>query len=141
MADTATRLRNFLLSNAAVKSRLGGRIYQDRVPDEQTKPYLWYRSMSHIPEDTLDAAAGADDLAETFEIEIISPVQGEPQTIRDLICKDDNSGLAMSDYRGTFDDTTVRGIFVTDKEGGHAPKGIGEATGLFFVGFNAQIFL
>jgi hypothetical protein len=141
MADTATRFRNFLKSNAAVKARLGERIYMDRVPDDKGKPYLWYRRMTIDPEDTTDAAAGASPISETFEVEVISPVESETQAITDLILYSANSGLALSDYRGTFDDTTVDACFVTDREGGHAPKGIGEAVGLFFTGFNVQIVL
>ena len=141
MADTATRLRNFLKSNAAVKQRLGERIYFNRAPTFEGKPYLYYRRVTADNPDTLDATAGEDCYSELFEVEVVSNVEAEAEAIADLIIKDDNSGLAMSDYRGTFDDTTVRGIFVTNRESSHTPLGIGETTGLWSVAFNAEVHL
>lgn len=141
MADTATRFRNFLKSNAAVKGKLGDRIFMDRVPKFDGSPYLWYRRMSAAPIDHLGPTAGEAPTEETFEVEVISKVESETQQITDLICGSANSGLALNGYRGTFDDTTVRGVFVTDREGGHASTGIGENVGLFFTAFNVQIHL
>lgn len=143
MADTATRLKKLITSNAAVKDKIGDRMYLDRVPSlsDKRRPYIWFRRMSAAPIDTLDAAAGEAPTDETFEVEVISPVERETQQITDLIVKADNGGAALNGYRGAFDDTTCRGIFVTDREGGHAAKGIGENTGLFFTAFNVQIHL
>lgn len=144
MSDTDTRLKTLITTNAAVKAKIGSRMYLDKVPpqpEREQHPYVWFRRRSTGASDTTDAAAGDAPYQFDYDMEIIAPLATEAKQIADLIRLTSNSGLGLNCYRGTFGDSTCQGIFVNDQEGGYEPLGIGESFGLSVVALDVRVML
>lgn len=136
MADVATRFRTFLIDDTSVKARLGNRIYQDRVADQSpVRPYLWYSRRLTNYSNCIDDANGAQPTSVNFDVESISTDLTESQAIAELV------RTRCHLYRGTFADTTVKGVFVREQDDDYVPRGTGGNDGLFATVFDVEVFL
>lgn len=136
MADVATRFRAFLLADTSFKTKLGDRIYQDRVGDQSpSRPYLWFSKRLTNYSNCIDDANGAAPTSVSFDVESIAPVLSESQDIAELV----RARCHM--YRGAFDDTTVKGVFVREQDDEYVPRGMGSNEGLFATVFDVEVFV
>ena len=118
MSDTGTRLRAHLLGNAAITAIIGTSCHQGHVPQAVTVPYVWFGRANTDPLRTLDSAAGQAPFVESFDVEAISDDLDEAQTLASAL------KARLECHRGTFDDSTVKGIFVEDHNDEYIPRGI-----------------
>jgi len=134
-------LKSLVTSNAAVKQRIGDRMYFQKVPGDKRAPYVWYRRSLTGESDTLDAAAGESPFEFTFDMAVVSEKDYEAEAIAELIRGSANSGLALNNYRGTFGSMTAQGIFVTEQSVDYEALGIGEDSGLRIVSLSVRVML
>lgn len=134
MADIETRFKVFLQTDATIEQKVGDRIHFDQVPEDKKRPYIWAR-LSRIGNfETLDSSAGEVPGEYQFDLECVSPVKSEARTIAEAV------RAKCHCHRGTFADTTVRGMFTTDQDEDYVPLGVGEGTGLFVDALGVQVF-
>ena len=105
MATAATRLRNFLLSQATL-SNVGSRIYETKPAQNQGWPFIVLRRVSTENADVLNGSVGDAPLFYGFSIECVSDKEVTANAVGDAV------RTALHLYRGTFDDTTAKGCFV-----------------------------
>lgn len=136
MADIATRFRAFLLADSSVKAKLGERIYQDRVSEQSpVRPYLWFSKRLTNYSNCIDDANGAAPTSVNFDVESISTDLTESQAIAELV------RTRCHLYRGAFDDSTVKGVFVREQDDEYVPRGMGTNDGMFATVFDVEVFL
>jgi hypothetical protein len=128
MADTATRLRDFLLADSTIANSVGSRVYQGTAPqaddrDHLILPFIWFTRTATEDARSLDAAAGLAAFSETFSLEVVDTDIDKSQTIAT------NVRSRLNNYRGSFSDSTVKGIFVDAQSDGYEPMSIPADTG------------
>lgn len=121
--------------DSTIEKKVGDRIHFDEVPQDKKRPYIWARLSRTGNFETLDSSAGEQPGEYQFDLECISTVKSEAREIAEA------ARARCHCYRGTIaDDTTVRGMFVTDQDEDYVPIGVGEATGLFVGALDLQVF-
>ena len=133
MSDTATRLRAHILADATIAAIIGTSCHQSHVPQEITLPYVWFGRTGTEDIRTLDASAGLAPFSEAFDVEAISDDLSESQTLA-LAIKS-----RLNNYRGTFDDSTVKGIFVEDHNDDYMPRGVMSDEGFAVAAMRCEI--
>ena len=133
MADVATRLRTFLLTDTAIANQVGERIHQGQVPESSDGDYIWYSRAAIEPLRVL-ASGVLDPLSVRFDVECISDDLDQSQVLAAAV-------RAKCDaYRGTFADTTVQGIFVDDHNDDYTPRGVFSDEGAHVAALQLEIF-
>ena len=133
MPDIATRFRTFCLADATIAAAIGSRMCQSVVPEQLATPYVWFGRASTDDLDTLDASPGEASFVTAFNVEAISDDLDEAQSIGDAL------KARLNKYRGTFADSTVKGIFVTDHNDDYYPRGLGEDGGRHVAALRVEI--
>jgi hypothetical protein len=140
MADTATRLRDFLLEDSTIKAAVGSRVYQGSAPqaDDQNHlliPFIWFTRTTTDDARSLDSAAGAAAFSETFSLEVVDVDIDKSQTIAT------NVRSRLNNYRGSFSDSTVKGIFVDAQADGYEPLSIPADAGFHVPALLVEVIL
>lgn len=136
MADVATRFKAFLEADTSIKNKLGNRVYQDRVSEQSpVRPYLWFSKRLTNYSNCIDDSNGAQPTSVNFDVESISTDLTESQAIAELV------RTRCHLYRGAFDDSTVKAVFVRDQKDDYVPQGAGSNDGLFATFFDVEVFL
>ena len=135
MADVETRFKKHLQGDSSVAGKVGDRIHNDHVPQDKSRPYVWYRRRLTTPHPTLGSAAGEVPHEFIFDVETIAKTNREAKQVAEYV------RARLHCYRGTFDDSTVQGIFVVEQDSDYEPEGTGGDTGVFFMAFGAQVFI
>lgn len=133
MADVATRLRTFLLSDATISGIVGERIHQGFVPETTSGDYIWFARSGVEPLRVL-ASGVIEPLSVRFDLEAISEDIERSQTLAAAIRN------KLDAYRGTFVDTTTQGIFVEDHNDDYMPRGIFGDEVVYVAAMNVEIF-
>ncbi len=133
MSDVATRLRSFLLSDAAITREVGDRVHQAHVPESSEGDYVYFQRSTIEPLRTLDAS-NIDPLYTSFDVEIISRDLEQCQFIASIV------RAKLDCYRGAFDDATVKGIFVEDHNDDYIPRGTYADEGVHVAAMSVQIY-
>lgn len=117
MPDVAERLRTFLIAGASVTTIVGQRVHQNMVPESSAPPYLWFRRSRTDEPRTLDGGSPSG-YEQFFDIECVSEDLSEAQTLAYAV-RD-----RLNNYRGSFADSTVKGIFVEDHSDDYVPRSV-----------------
>lgn len=133
MTDIATRLRTFCLADTAIATAIGSRMCQSVVPEQIDVPYVWFGRAGTEDLDLLDSAPGEAPFITSFNVEAISDALDESQSIADLL------KARLNKYRGTFADSTVKGIFVTDHNDDYYPRGLGADEGRHVAALRVEV--
>lgn len=132
MSDVATRLRAFVLAGSGISAVIGERMHQGHVPQSSDEAYVWYGRANTDSVRTLDGVSGP--LSHTFDVEAISLDVDQVQSLAALIRS------RLDNYRGAFDDSTVKGIFVEDHNDDYVPHGIMDDRGWHVSSLSVQVF-
>ena len=134
MSDTATRLRNVLLGNTPLTNLVGRRVFQARAPQGQAEPYVWINRRGVEDDGCLDSAVGRDAQEEYFDAECWAPDLGKSQDIAAAL------RTVLHNYYGTFDDTGVAAVMVTDHDDSYTPTGgDGDNEAMFYAAMGVQV--
>ena len=123
MASLGEDFRTFLLASSDIAARVGTRVYQNEVQQEEgaaLSDYIWYERANIEREDTLDMAAGERPWVEFLNVEAVST---DIDNALDLA--DDLRGLHGSGP-GDFGGGTAQAVFVTDQTDDYIPRGDGD---------------
>lgn len=139
MSDYAQNLLALLKSNATVTKYAAGRLHEDHIPQLNgtiTEPFVWMSQRSETPSSVIDGAQGEAPDTVIFDMEV-SGGSNRRHGQRSL-------GAAvralLNNYRGTFGDSTVKGIFVRDKDNDHIPISNGGDRGILVTAFDLEIW-
>lgn len=100
-----------MLGDSAIAGAVGTRVCQSHIPMKDAEsintPCIWFAKQSAEYERTTDAHAGEEPFRHYFAVEVIDTDLNDAQTLADAVHS------RLNHYRGAFDDSTVKGIFVT----------------------------
>jgi len=133
MADVATRLRTFLLADSTVSAAIGSNMHQANVPEGQSAPFVWYARQTTNEVDVLNAQTGEEPFSTVFDLEVIGDDLDAAQTLALYIKR------KLNNYRGTYADSTVKGIFATDHNDEYIPRGIGSDDGRHVAAIQVEV--
>lgn len=114
-------IRTWLLADASIAAVVGtnaatSRIHQNKPPQNESTPYIWYGRATTENEDAIDDPAGTDPFTQIFDVESISDDIDECIDLADLL-------KAKHLFRGTIGNGTVQGVFITDHADDYIPRG------------------
>ena len=133
MADIATNLRAFLLADASIAELAGDRIHHNHVPQNKTRPFVYFRrrSTNHIL--LLGGASGDTPDDYSFDVEAIANNPDDADELGGYI------RTRFHNYRGAFGDTTAKGVFVSDVADDYQPLGTGGDAGLTVIPLYVEV--
>ena len=135
MADVATRLRNFLLTKTAITDLVGRRICETKPAQHLASPYICFDNVSSENADVLNASVGDEPLNWGLSIQAVGTDEARVKTLTAAL------RTALHAYRGTFDDTTAKGIFVDSQSVNLDRFTDGSDLGYFIGSSETRIFL
>ena len=114
-------IRTWLLTDSSITAMVGStaaaaRIHQNKAPQNESTPYIWYGRATTNNEDAIDDPAGTLPFSQIFDIEAISDDIDEALDLADLL-------KAKHLARGTLGTGSVQGVFVTDHADDYIPRG------------------
>lgn len=112
--DTTENLRVYLLTSSDVRSLTSGNVHQNQVPQNRKQDYIWLRLASRQPDHCLDDETGAAPRALLYDCECCSSDLDRSVRLSDAV-------RALAPYRGSFGDSTVKGVFVNDQDEDYQP--------------------
>ena len=133
MADVATRLRTFLLTDATISQMVGEQVHQGFVPENTAGDYIWFSRAAVEPLRVL-ASGAIDPLSVRFDVEAISEDIDRSQSLAAAIRSKCDA------YRGTFGDSTTQGIFVEDHNDDYTPRGVFSDDVLHVAALSVEVF-
>ena len=133
MSDVPTNLRTFLLADTDVAAIVATRVHQSSVPESVDAPYIWFtRDRSDGPRCLDNGVARTTE--QQFSVECIAESLSTSQALADAVSD------ALDGYRGTFGDSTVKGVFVDDQTDDYIPRGVSSDDGAFVAALQVRIF-
>lgn len=132
MAGISADLKTYIVSSTSCNAVLSGRVHQNSAPQETSRPFIWYQRRSENESLTLDGAGGLRQVQ--FDVECIT---GDPLTSESL---SDKVKTRLNGKRGTFGNSSAKGVFVTDHDDDYIPKGAGLDSGLHVASFNVTVW-
>lgn len=134
MATTPENLRTFLLADSSIANEVGSRIAYNIVPEDKGSPYIFFQQSGATDDIALDDSAGAPNRPQ-FVVECYAETPSRAIVIKNLV------HARLHKYRGTFGDTTTRGIFAEDVSDAYIRNGDGGDEGLHASTINVEIVL
>lgn len=113
-ADLAENLRTLMLSTDAIKTRIGRRMHQDSVPQDEPRPFIYFGRTGVRLERCHDDAAGEAPFSHTFAVECVADTPRDMNTLVDAV-------RTLDLYAGTFGDSTIQGMFIEDQSDDYVP--------------------
>lgn len=137
MATVATRLRNFLLGKDSITktAKAGQRIFDEQPPQGQPRPYVFFEQSGTENADVLNGSVGDDPLWTGMTVNAVAETPDEARLLAAALKTE------MHLYRGTFDDTTAKGIFVDSTSQNSERYDDGSDGAAFIMGLSTRIFL
>jgi hypothetical protein len=137
MSDITKNLKAFLEDDATVQRFASTRIYDDHIPQangDSTLPYVWMGVRQETQHGTLGDANGSSAVDEYIvDLEVGAGRQHSQRSLASAVAS------RLRDYRGTFGDTTTKGIILRDKDNEYVYQTGDE--GVFVSAFDVQVWL
>ncbi len=118
MASVGEDFRTFLLAQSAIAARVGTRVFQNEVTQEQgadVEDYIWFERASIEREQVLSAATGVRPFREFLNVEGVSTSIDDAMDLADDLRKLDGS-------QGTFGSGQVLAVFVNEHSDDYIPR-------------------
>jgi hypothetical protein len=113
-------LRTFLINDAAIAAIVNDRVSQNKIPQADDLPAIWYRRSTSSDDDlTLEVnQSGETQFSESFDVECIVDVDelDEAEQLASAI-------KALNTSKGTFGTGTMQGVFVSFHDDNYRPTG------------------
>lgn len=120
MSDLAEDLRSFLLAAPAIAGVVDQRVHQDHVPQQQARPYIWYRQSGVEEDSELDGAVGAEPERVFFDVECCAPISQVAKNLAKLVRG------KLNNLRGMLGAQRVLGVFVREHDDDYVPRNGGD---------------
>jgi len=136
MASLGEDFRTFLLADSAIAARVGTRVYQNEVQQEEgadVSDYVWYERSNIEREDTLTMTVGERPYREFLNVEAVST------TIDDALDLADDLRALHGSGPGDFGDGTAQAVFVTDQSDDWVPRGDGGEEGRHIAALSFEV--
>lgn len=136
--DINQNFREFLKADSTIQKLVGSRIHEDKVPKLdglKTEPFIWFARRQTIRQETLDSQNGELPGEVIYDLECAAGNQFHGKQLAAAL------EARCSCYRGTFGDSTAKGMFVRDQDDDYIPKAGGGDTGVFVAAFDVQVFV
>jgi hypothetical protein len=124
VTDISENFRTFLLADSAIRSKVAGRVHAIKTPQAKLvlppTPFIWFRKRSAQTDEQLapDAGHAATDFA--FDVECVATNNEQTAVeVAELV------RTRCSCYRGSFGDTTAKGVFVNDQDDDYEAQSTG----------------
>ncbi len=134
MTTTEENLRAFILADANIKASVATRVSYNKVPQDKDVPYIFFQQQGADDSPVLDDSPRAP-LQPRYAIECWAATPASAVALKNLVQP------RLNLYRGTFGDTTVKGIFAADADDEYVPLGDGGDSGLHGVAIVAEVVL
>jgi len=133
MTTTEEHLRKFLLADANIKATVKAISY-NHVPQDKDVPYIFFRQNGANDDIAMDDSAGVPTRPQ-YAVECIADRPADAIALKNLV------QARLHKHRGTFGDTTVKGIFAEDVNDEYVPNGVGDDDGLHVAALLAEVVL
>lgn len=133
MADLPTNLRTFLLSRSAITAIVGAQVHQASIPADRQPPYVWFARTGSEAVDVLTPDVGLEPNNQFFTLECVTDDLDKTQALGDAI-------RAFNNYRSTFGDTTVQGVFVNEQNDDYEYRTIMGDEGFHTAAFSIEVY-
>lgn len=117
MATLAQNLRAVLIGDTTLKEYVGARVHDSYAPDPDRGYFIAYAQTGNVDDMALDDSAGQPTRTQ-FAVEIHGDDLGVVGTIAER-CQ-----AILHKMRGTFGDTTVKGVFAESMSKDYIPKAV-----------------
>lgn len=134
MATTEENLRTFLLSDTNIAALVGPRVAYNNLAQTKPNPRIFFQQTGAVDDVAMDDSAGVPTRPQ-YTIEAIDDTPEGAIVLKNLV------HAKVNKHRGTFGDTTVKGIFAADVADNYAPNGLGEDGGQHYAAFVAEVVL
>jgi hypothetical protein len=115
MTDLSEDFRPYLLSKTTIADLVGARVFQNKVPQTATMPFVCYfRRQTLVERATNETNPKATMVS--FDVECVDDSQSGANALAEAV------RTAIDGQRGTFGSTTVQGVFVEDHDDDYIPK-------------------
>lgn len=139
MSDTAENLKAFIGSDSSVKEIVSSRIYEDKVPQSDKAnppPYIWFATRQEVPSTVINGSVGELPDSILFDLECVAMVRNTSKNLARLVRAMLNN---YSSQTTGFNGTSVKGIFVRDKDSDYAP--VNGDRGQYVTAFDVEVWL
>ena len=133
MATTEENLRTCLLDSSDIKAAVKAVSY-NFVPQDKDTPYIFFQQSGATDDVSLGDSAGTPTRPR-YAIECWAENPYDAISLKNLVQS------RLHKYRGTFGDTTVKGIFAEDVDDNYIPNGNGGDDGLHGAALFAEVVL
>lgn len=133
MATTEENMVTFLNASASIKEAVRIISY-NKVPQDKSTPYIFFQQSGADDDIALDDSAGVPTRPQ-YDIEAWDDTPAGAIEVKNLV------HARLHKHRGTFGDTTVKGIFAANVDDEYVPNGAGDDDGLHGAFFRAEVVL
>ena len=134
MTTTEENMRTFLLASDAIKAAVSTRVAYNRVPQDKDTPYIFFQQQGAEDDISLGDSAGMPTRPR-YAVECWDDSPSGAIALKNLV------QARLHKHRGTFGDTTVKGVFASDADDEYIPNGDGGDDGLHGVALFAEVVL
>jgi hypothetical protein len=133
VATTEENMVTFLLASDSIKAAVKAVSY-NHVPQDKDTPYIFFQQSGATDDVALDDSAGTPTRPR-YAVEVWADRPADAIEIKNLV------QARLNKHRGTFGDTTVKGIFAEDVDDEYIPNGNGDDDGLHGASLFAEVVL
>jgi hypothetical protein len=134
VTTTEEHLRKFLLADSSIAGAVGSRVSFNVVPQDKDVPYIFFQQEGSTDDAALDDSAGTPTRPR-YALECWADKPSDAISLKNLL------QAKLHKHRGTFGDTTVKGIFAEDVDDEYVPMGNGSDDGLHGCHLFAEVVL
>ena len=134
MTTTEENMRTFLLSDSDIAQAVGPRVAYNNFGQTKGNPRIFFQQTGAADDVAMDDPAG-EPTRPQYTIEAIDSTPEGAVALKKLV------HAKVNKARGTFGDTTVKGIFAADVADNYSPNGLGEDAGQHWAAFIAEVVL
>lgn len=133
MTTTEENMRAHLFGDADIKATARAISY-NHVPQDKETPYIFFQQSGANDDAAMDDSNGVPTRPR-YAVECWDATPAGAIELKNLV------QARLNKYRGTFGDTTVKGIFAEDVDDNYVPGGSGGDDGLHGAHLEAEVVL
>lgn len=134
MTTTEANMRTFLLADASIAAAVATRVSYNHVPQDKDVPYIFFQQAGATDDIALGDSAGTPTRPR-YAVECWADRPADAIDLKNLV------QARLHKHRGTFGDTTVKGIFAEDVDDNYVFRGNGSDDGFHGFAIFAEVVL
>ena len=141
MSNFLQDLRSYIVASTSIADQLGTTVavHYNHVPQQQSLPYLWFRTNENNVDRTMDGVGGIRNAL--IDVEVVAATASECQDLSDAVHEllDGAKRLFMPTSTGTAKHF-VQGAFMRDKDDNYLPRNIGDDEGRHISAYDLDVW-